>query len=352
MLDARKSFRPDDPMRALGIREAPVALDDVQRQGIAAQLLLGEAAEAILAGLVREGVALPLARAEIEAAQTHPYVKAAGLLQARLAKRDWLLESRARLEQAALPEIPRRDALAPEVFFAEQYSTLTPVVLTGLTGHWPGRQWSLESLAAKVGNPEIEVQMEREADADFELNSIRHKRRMRWHDILARLADDPDTNDFYVTANNSGLNRKALDPLWRDVGDLPGYLGKSHLGDGFFWMGPRGTVTPWHHDLTQNLLVNMVGTKRVALVSPSETHRMRNHRHCFSRFGADATLADAPAARRPRVLTVDIGPGDILFIPVGWWHHVRGLSLTIGMSFTNFVWPNDFTSFYTTEGEL
>ena len=59
-----------------------------------------------------------------------------------------------------------------------------------------------------------------------------------------------------------------------------------------------------------------------------------------------------PASERPRALSVDIGPGEILFIPVGWWHHVRGLSLTAGMSFTNFVWPNDFTSFYQTEGEL
>ena len=33
---------------------------------------------------------------------------------------------------------------------------------------------------------------------------------MRWRDVLAMLAEDPDTNDFYVTANNSGLNRKAL----------------------------------------------------------------------------------------------------------------------------------------------
>jgi hypothetical protein len=352
MLDARKAFRPDDPLRALGIREAPTVLDDVQKQRIAEKLLAGEPAEAILAGLARAGISPTVARAEIDAAAAHPYLKAAALLQARLAKRDWLLESRARLERQGLPEIPRRNALSPDSFFTEHYTTLTPVVLTGLTEDWPGRAWSLETLAAKVGNPEIEVQMDREADADFELNSIAHKRRMRWHDILARLADNPDTNDFYVTANNSGQNRKALDPLWRDVGQLPGYLGPSHLGDGFFWMGPKGTVTPWHHDLTQNLLVNMVGTKRVALVSPAETHRMRNHRHCFSRFGADATLSAVPAAERPRVLTVDIGPGEILFLPVGWWHHVTGLSLTIGMSFTNFVWPNDFTSFYRTEGEL
>jgi ribosomal protein L16 Arg81 hydroxylase len=107
-------------------------------------------------------------------------------------------------------------------------------------------------------------------------------------------------------------------------------------------------VTPWHHDLTQNLLVNMVGTKRVELVSPSETPAMANHRHCFSAHGADPALGGA-AVRR---LTVEIGPGEILFIPVGWWHHVTGLSLTIGLSFTNFVWPNDFATVYSTNGFL
>ncbi len=351
MLDARKTFRADDPMRALGIRDRPAGLDGAQRQEVAARLMAGEAPEAVLATLVKAGAPVAAVRAEIADAQGQPWLKAAGQLRARLAKRDWLLEARARLERMQPAEVQRRHALPAEVFFREHYTTLTPVVLTGLTDHWPGRRWSLERLA-RLGDPEVEVQWGREADPDFELNSIALKRRMRWREVLALLGEDRETNDFYLTANNGGQNRKALGMLWADVGDLPGYLGPSLLGDGFFWMGPKGTVTPWHHDLTQNLLVNMVGTKRVALVSPAETHRMRNHRHCFSRFGADATLAGVPEAERPRVLTVDIGPGEILFIPVGWWHHVTGLSLTIGMSFTNFVWGNDFASFYTSEGDL
>jgi hypothetical protein len=351
MLDARKTFRPDDPMRALGIRQQPVALDHAQREEVAARLMAGEPPEAILAALVKTGAPLAAVRAELAEAEGQPWLKAAERLRAQLAKRDWVLETRARLERLQPAEVPRRDALPADIFVREHYTTLTPVVLTGLTDHWPGRQWSLERLA-RLGNPEIEVQWGRESDPDFELNSLRHKRQMRWHDVLALMAEDRETNDFCVTANNGGQNRKALARLWADVGDLPGYLGPSLLGDGFFWMGPKGTVTPWHHDLTQNLLVNMVGTKRVALVSPSETHRMRNHRHCFSRFGADATLFAVPEADRPRILTVDIGPGDILFIPVGWWHHVTGLTPTIGMSFTNFVWGNDFASFYTCEGDL
>jgi hypothetical protein len=346
MLDPRKQFRPDDPLRALGIRAVPAALDDERRREIAERLLLGDGPEAILADLARSGVSLGVAKAELEAAAAHPYVKAAERLQARLAKREWLLECRARLERAGPAAVPRRHALAAETFHAEHYRMLEPVVLTGLADHWPAMGWTLDGLAERVGDPEIELQVERSGDPDYELRSIAHKRRARFRDVIARLKAGETGNDFYVTANNGSVNRTALAPLWADIGDLPGYLGKSPLGDGFFWMGPQGTVTPWHHDLTQNLLMNMVGTKRVTLASPSEAARMANHRHCFSRHAADP----APAGVRTR--TVDIGPGDILFIPVGWWHHVEGLSLTIGMSFTNFVWDNDFAGFYTTTGEV
>lgn len=342
MLDARKtSFRADDPLRALGIRPggpAVAGLPDARREEIAWRLMEGEAADAIIGDLVRGGLDAGAVRQEVAAAADHPYLRAAARMRARVAKRDWVLACRARLD--ALPEagIARRHRLPADVFLAEHYRPLVPVVLTGLADHWPAMGWTLERLRARVpGNPEIEVQGDREADPEFELNSIAHKRRLRWHAILDRLATDAATNDFYVTANNGGVNRAALAALWADVGDLPGYLEPGPMGDGFFWMGPRGTVTPWHHDLTQNLLMTMEGVKRVRMVAPHHAAAMRNHRHCFSAFGAEPEPAGAPP-----MLTVDIGPGEILFIPVGWWHHVEGLSRTTAMSFTNFVWPNDF----------
>jgi ribosomal protein L16 Arg81 hydroxylase len=52
------------------------------------------------------------------------------------------------------------------------------------------------------------------------------------------------------------------------------------------------------------------------------------------------------------VIDVEIGPGDLLFLPVGWWHHVRGLETSITMTFTNFVFDNDFYSIYKTYQEI
>lgn len=295
--EARPGFRADDPARALGLRPVAAGVAEVQLKELAR-------------------------------------------LKARVAKRDWLLGIRARLERDLWHEVPRVRGMAPDRFFRDHWCTLRPVILEGLVDHWPAMaRWSLDHFR-KLGNPEVEVQTGRERDPDFESNSPAHKTRMRWHDWLDRLAADPVTNDVYMTANNGTVNRKALDPLWDEIGPIPGFLEKNRMGDGFFWMGPRGTITPWHHDLTQNFLLQIRGTKRVTLAAPEETPRMQNHLHCYSRFGIRADLAGEADA--PHTLQCEIGPGDILFLPVGWWHHVEALSMTIGMSFTNFVWPNDF----------
>ena len=37
-----------------------------------------------------------------------------------------------------------------------------------------------------------------------------------------------------------------------------------------------------------------------------------------------------------------LAPGEALFLPVGWWHHVRALDLSISVAFNHFTWPNDF----------
>ena len=42
-----------------------------------------------------------------------------------------------------------------------------------------------------------------------------------------------------------------------------------------------------------------------------------------------ATLAQQGAT----LLSAVVGPGEVLFIPKGWWHHVRSLTPSISLSF-------------------
>ena len=207
--------------------------------------------------------------------------------------------------------------------------------------------WTLPELKRRLGSKAVEVQGNRNADPNYERNSVRLKRQMSFGDYIDAVSSVEKTNDLYITANNSGINRDALAELWGDIGPLSPYLRNDPGNSGFFWFGPKGTITPLHHDLTNNFMAQVVGSKKVRLISPFELPRLYNDRHCYSQV--DLTTPDLeryPLFGHVRVIDVVIGPKDLLFLPVGWWHYVESLAVSVTMTFTNFVFDNDFSSFY------
>ncbi len=107
-------------------------------------------------------------------------------------------------------------------------------------------------------------------------------------------------------------------------GLLPEYLVPEHRhGSLFFWMGPVGTVTPVHHDLTNNFMAQVIGRKLVKLISPAHLPLVYNDFHCYSAVDLNnIDYARYPLFKHVRIEEVVLEPGDLLFLPVGWWHHV------------------------------
>lgn len=332
-----------------GGSQSRFVITDETRGWIAQNLLSGNSNFDIASALQQQGCPLPVALAEVQQAAASPYVRGAQTLRDRLGKREWLLSSISRLASldGGLEAVDTVDRLPAERFFKDYYAGHRPVLISGLMDEWPAMKlWSLDYFEEVLEDPEISVQTRRESDNAYEINAQDHRTPMRLSAVLALLREGRETNDFYVTAGNDSHNRTALARLWDDVGPIPGYLDRESERDGFFWMGPKGTVTPFHHDLTNNLLVQIRGRKKVVLVPSWETYLMRNTRHCFSAFGSPEEIAALPEEQRPALMECVIEPGQALFIPLGWWHHVVGLDMTIGMSFTNFTRDNDFTAGY------
>lgn len=150
-----------------------------------------------------------------------------------------------------------------------------------------------------------------------------------------------------MTANNDSLNRQALGELWSDIIQVPEYLAQESSNRGFFWFGPAGTVTPFHHDLTNNFIAQVMGRKRLRLIPACEVANVYNHRHCFTPVdGRNIDLQRFPDMAKAEVLECELAPGEILFLPVGCWHVVEGLDVSITIAFINFLCDNDFFSNY------
>jgi len=322
-----------------------VEVNDSWRGWIAENLILGGHPEQLAGIMVASGIAEASARAEVDAALRSPYLGGVSRLHNRLAKRDWVLGIQSRLNRLAPAEVPRRARLSGDAFLYDYYRRNQPVIITGmLEDCQASNKWNFDYLSAALGGREVEVQFGRDADADYELNSVAHRRRLPFADYVELVRNAGVTNDFYMTANNDGQNKDALRELMADLPPLSEYLSEA---GGFFWFGPAGTITPFHHDLTNNFMIQVAGRKRVRLIAPCDTPNIYNQRHCFSQVdGRAIDLQRFPLMANVTVIDCVLAPGEILFLPVGWWHFVEALDVSITVSTTRFRWDNDFYSHY------
>ncbi|MGH6985963.1 MAG: DUF6065 family protein [Caulobacteraceae bacterium] len=289
--------------------------------------------------------------------ESSPVVKGSGAAgEWRRAKYEWLLATmeRQRGLSAEAGGVFRVEGVSSEDFLDLYYAPARPVVLAGEIAHWPAPgRWSPEYLAAKVGSRLVEFQGGRTANGDFERDKDAHKRTAPFDRFIEAIIKEPG-NDAYITAYNSAANQAALAPLDEDIGPLEKFLDHKAGGHGgMLWIGPAGTVTSLHHDLTNNLLVQITGRKRVILASAAETPKLYNDRHVFSEI-KDVTdpnldLSAYPALEQVRFHDITLEAGEALFIPIGWWHQVTSLEFSVTATFTNFLWPNDGFSGYPAE---
>lgn len=274
----------------------------------------------------------------------------------RLEKVRWLLNSlRSMRDISPANKIAERASVNSAEFFDFFYRGNVPVIYRGgITPSELRDQLAFEKLLHEFGGMEVEVQEGRSSRSDYEWSSNELKSRARLADFLQRAQSAVESNDFYMTANNSSANTSLIASAIRSEEICPELLdGSKAHGRIFLWIGPRGTFTPAHHDLTNNLFLQVHGSKEVRLASSLALLEVDNDRHCY----LTSSLLDHDEARRvkglePLSVTVTLIAGDVLFIPLGWWHEVRSLSPSISLSATNFRAGNDFHRSYNSYGRL
>ncbi|MGH9261027.1 MAG: cupin-like domain-containing protein, partial [Acidimicrobiales bacterium] len=197
--------------------------------------------------------------------------------------------------------------------FLEKYVVGSrPVVLTDVARDWPAlARWSPQDLRERFGHLQVEVQAERSADPNYEVNKLGHKRSVRLSDFVDQVLTGGATNDYYLTANNEMLGRPEFAPILSDIGSLPEFCDRSQLAQrASFWFGPAGTVTPLHHDTLMLCHTQIVGRKRWRFISPLQTPLLYNHFEVYSPIDIDhPDLNRYPLFSQATVLDVVVEPG-------------------------------------------
>jgi hypothetical protein len=317
--------------------------EPLELRSIGLRLLAGEAPEAVAALLVEHGIDKHQAKRRVVEAAQDPLV-AAGLARARRAEKlACLFTAFARqLRQSPIAEgVPVEDRISPARFYENYYYANRPVVIRGLMENWPAlRRWSPAHFADRFGDETIEVTAEREGDPHFEDNFSDHRRRMTMSQLVDAVTQGRG-NDVYLVAKNRLLEQEPFTSLLEDISYPAGILttGSAAVAPRM-WFGGAGTVTPLHHDASNILFGQVYGRKLVRLIPPYEIDNIYNDRTCFSDIDLDdVDYVRFPQFRHVTVVQAVVDPGDFLLFPVGWWHQVRSLEISISLSFQNFAVP-------------
>ncbi|OZJ04098.1 hypothetical protein BZG36_02850 [Bifiguratus adelaidae] len=236
-----------------------------------------------------------------------------------------------RLSQVATLNAPSMAEFSP--VFASQ----TPVLIRQAMRHWPALSWTLDTFADRYGHLVVPVEMGRyEAGEQVEMPLGVYVE--GW--IKQALQGKGPNGQVGYLAQHHLLDQA---PELRNDIEVPVYTqaGKGDHYQTAFFLGPSGTITTLHKDPYHNLFCQVFGTKKVWLFAPSEdakmyayldpwrknTSRIRDIEEAYVRSDRYPLLKDAACVE------ANMEPGDMLYIPLGWWHYVRSLNASCSVSF-------------------
>ncbi len=205
-----------------------------------------------------------------------------------------------------------------------------PVVIEGVASSWPASsRWTLPALRERFSDVKVQLLragrprgLRRAGGTTYDASTFG-----RYIDALTAGAADPG---YLVTMWEELPESLRADVRWPEV------CGRARWSQSTLWFGPRDIVSPMHFDVPDNLYVVVRGRKRFTLV-PRATRGMSALTPCSP--GRPSMRASIPSAPRPSRATrrapwiAELGCGDALYIPRFWWHHARGLDLTLAVNF-------------------
>ena len=230
------------------------------------------------------------------------------------------------------------ESIAPEEFRRNYYIPNKPLVIRDLAKGWKAySKWDWDYFKQLVGNQKVGIYNNVKSDAYTPINT----------------ADDYTTFGQYIDMVKSGPAewRIFLFNIFDHAPELTNdFSWPEHLMKGFvkkypmLFVGGQGSITHMHFDidLSHILHTQFSGRKRVLLFpfeeqkklyrKPWEVLSLVDFSHYADVNRSKVDYAAFPALNLAKGMDVVLEPGDTLFMPAGYWHHMEYIDSGFAMS--------------------
>ena len=236
-----------------------------------------------------------------------------------------------------LQPVDRVDNISGEDFKNNYYRPEKPVIITELAKEWPAyKKWSWDYFKEIVGDKKVGLYNNVKSDAYTPINT----------------ADDYKTFGEYIDMIQQGP------AAWRiflfNIFDhapqlINDFTWPEHLMKGFvkkypmLFTGGQTSITHMHFDidLSHILHTQFAGRKRVLLFGYDQQHKLYRKPFevlslaDFSNYNQGNGTPDYekfPALKYAVGYDLILNPGDTLFMPAGYWHHMEYIDSGFAMS--------------------
>ncbi|BAM93207.1 JmjC domain protein [Bradyrhizobium oligotrophicum S58] len=254
--------------------------------------------------------------------------------------------------------IERAPAMTHEHFY-DAFFQKRPVAMPQKISHWPAlTQWSPEFFKRSYGDLPVWLsRYDPHSERSYLDQHIEYaSRKTTMADYVDALSGD---HGFFSIRESIGMLQSHPELLEHVDGFRPFGCSSEPPASQYMalWFSPGHDTTGMHIDVAEGLLFHIYGHKRVILLAPDQTglvyeddlnklyargledridpedlEMWRNFVRWSKVNPFEPDFERFPALREATYFDVVINPGDVLYIPLGWWHAVRSLDTTISIS--------------------
>jgi hypothetical protein len=206
-----------------------------------------------------------------------------------------------------------------------------PVLIADAMPNSRAANWTFDKMRSVFRDANVQVRT-----GDYAANiyqTTMATRTLKCGDYLAAFAAETSSE----TAQPPEYAASNVVPLeWSAWLDYPPFVPRALCAFAKFWIGPAGTLTPLHRDWADNFLTQLYGAKELALVSPYHARLLSPrviHPFLDSCNWINPYNQRDPTVSECHPIFITLNAGEMLFLPAGWFHHVRATSFSLSVNF-------------------